>query len=151
MLPLQARMDQDVMAMKGYSAFPKAPALLKPHHQIVYVISRTLIWWESYLSAEMQSVYSTVPADWATKGISLRVNVTMWLGSEHAYSDVAVQQVSHYIMVTSPPINSIVNKKFWWGLSISKVPKLINLFCLQMIWTHIFLLLVQKQNLLVSK
>ena len=24
------------MTMKGYSAFPKAPALLKPHHQIVY-------------------------------------------------------------------------------------------------------------------
>ena len=24
------------MAMKGYSAFPKAPALLEPHHQIVY-------------------------------------------------------------------------------------------------------------------
>ena len=23
------------MAMKGYSAFPKAPALLEPHHQIV--------------------------------------------------------------------------------------------------------------------
>ena len=22
-------------AMKGYSAFPKAPALLEPHHQIV--------------------------------------------------------------------------------------------------------------------
>ena len=26
---------QGVMAMKGYSAFPKAPALLKLHHQIV--------------------------------------------------------------------------------------------------------------------
>ena len=28
-------MDLEAMAMKGYSAFPKAPALLKPHHQIV--------------------------------------------------------------------------------------------------------------------
>ena len=45
------------MAMKGYSAFLKAPALLKPHHQIVYVISRT------YPSAEKQSVYSTAPAN----------------------------------------------------------------------------------------
>ena len=34
-LPLQARVDLGAMAMKGYSAFPKAPALLEPHHQIV--------------------------------------------------------------------------------------------------------------------
>ena len=27
--------DLGVMAMKGCSAFPKAPALLKPHQQIV--------------------------------------------------------------------------------------------------------------------
>ena len=32
------------MAMKGYSSFPKASALLKPHHQIVLsVMSRTLV------------------------------------------------------------------------------------------------------------
>ena len=30
-LPLWARVDGEVMAVKGYS---KAPALLKPHHQI---------------------------------------------------------------------------------------------------------------------
>ena len=35
MLPLPARVDLGVMAMKGYSAFPKAPALLELHHQIV--------------------------------------------------------------------------------------------------------------------
>ena len=35
MLPLQARVDLGAMAMKRYSAFPKAPALLEPHHQIV--------------------------------------------------------------------------------------------------------------------
>ena len=35
MQPLQARMDLGAMAMKGYSAFPKAPALPEPHHQIV--------------------------------------------------------------------------------------------------------------------
>ena len=34
-LPLRARVDLGVMAMKGYSAFPKAPVLLEPHHQIV--------------------------------------------------------------------------------------------------------------------
>ena len=33
-LPLQDRMDLGAMAMKEYSAFPKAPALLEPHYQI---------------------------------------------------------------------------------------------------------------------
>ena len=35
MLPFQARMDLGAMAMKRYSAFPKAPVLLDPYHQIV--------------------------------------------------------------------------------------------------------------------
>ena len=35
MLPLTVREDLGAMAMKGYSAFPKDPALLEPHHQIV--------------------------------------------------------------------------------------------------------------------
>ena len=34
-LPLRARVDLEAMAMKGYSVFPKVPALLEPHHQIV--------------------------------------------------------------------------------------------------------------------
>ena len=35
MLPLQARVDLGAMAMKGYSAFPKALALLEPHYWLV--------------------------------------------------------------------------------------------------------------------
>ena len=34
-LPFWARVDLGVMVMKGFSAFPKAPASLEPHHQIV--------------------------------------------------------------------------------------------------------------------
>ena len=34
-LPLWARMDLGAMAIKGYSTFPKASALLKSHHQTV--------------------------------------------------------------------------------------------------------------------
>ena len=34
-LPLRARVDLGVMIIKGYFAFSKAIALLKPHHQIV--------------------------------------------------------------------------------------------------------------------
>ena len=35
MLPFRARVDLGIMAMKGCSAFFKAPASLEPHHQIV--------------------------------------------------------------------------------------------------------------------
>ena len=38
MLPLWARVDLGAMAIKGYSAFPKASELLEPHHQI-YLVS----------------------------------------------------------------------------------------------------------------
>ena len=34
-LPLRDRVDLEAMSMKGYSTFPKAPTLLKPHPQIV--------------------------------------------------------------------------------------------------------------------
>ena len=51
--------------MEGYSAFPKSPVLLEPHHQIIYVIPRTLVGGGgSYLSAEKQSMYSKAPAKW---------------------------------------------------------------------------------------
>ena len=45
MLQFQARVDQGAMAMKGFSAFPKAPALLEPHHQIVYCHIQDTHWW----------------------------------------------------------------------------------------------------------
>ena len=54
------------MAMKGCSTFPKAPALLEPHHQIVSCYIQDTHWGGgSYPSAEVLSVYSTAPADWA--------------------------------------------------------------------------------------
>ena len=34
-LPFQVKVDLGAMVMKGYSAFPKAPALFEPVHQIV--------------------------------------------------------------------------------------------------------------------
>ena len=64
-LPLRTRVELEAMAMKGYSAFPKAPALLKPHHHIWTLV----IGGGSYPSAEVQSVYSTAPADWATNNL----------------------------------------------------------------------------------
>ena len=34
-LQLQAKVDLGTMAIKAYSAFPKAPASLEPHRQVV--------------------------------------------------------------------------------------------------------------------
>ena len=51
MLPLQVKVDMGALAMKGYSTFPKTPALLKPHHQIVKCYIRDTHWWGSYRSA----------------------------------------------------------------------------------------------------
>ena len=65
MLPLQARVDLGVMAMKGCSAFPKAQETLEPHHHCLVSYPGHLLG-KSYPSAERQSVYSTAPANWAT-------------------------------------------------------------------------------------
>ena len=52
MLPHRARVGLGAMAIKGYSAFPKAPAFLEPPYQISYP-GHSL--GESYPSIERQS------------------------------------------------------------------------------------------------
>ena len=65
MLPFRARVDLGAMTMKEYSIFPKAPAVLGPHHQIVLCHIQDIRWgWGSYPDAEVQSVYSTAPPNW---------------------------------------------------------------------------------------
>ena len=61
------------MAMKGYPALPKAPALLETSQSDSLVSYSRLSLGESYLSAQKQSVYSTAPADWARVRADLRV------------------------------------------------------------------------------
>ena len=53
------------MAMKGYSACSKSPVLLEPHRLMTY--PGQLLVGDSYLSVEMQSVYSTAFVDWAER------------------------------------------------------------------------------------
>ena len=51
--------------MKGCSVFPKAPALLGSHqHCLVSYPGHSWVG-GSYPAAEVQSAYSTAPADWA--------------------------------------------------------------------------------------
>ena len=54
---LRVRVDLGAMAIKGYSVFSKAPTLLEPHHQIVCVISWTLIGGDLLLRKEAIGVF----------------------------------------------------------------------------------------------
>ena len=94
MLPLSAKVDLGVMAMKEYSEFPKALASLEHHHRIVYchiqgtrwgclsfcreavgifygsswLGHRTLVWGESLIPLQRRSCgYSTAPANWSIR------------------------------------------------------------------------------------
>ena len=70
MLPFRARVDLGAMSMKGYSAFPKAPALLEPHNQIVWCHIQDNHGAGYNPPAEVQSVYPTAPADRAIISLS---------------------------------------------------------------------------------
>ena len=59
-LPLRVKMDQGVMAKKGYSTFTKAPKLASPSDSLVSYPGHLLVG-RSYPSAEMQWAYSTDP------------------------------------------------------------------------------------------
>ena len=75
-LLLRTRVGLELMAMKGYSAFPKAPAFLEPLHQIVYCHYRTLIGRRPYSTAEMLSVYSIALAD---QPLLIRNSLNEWV------------------------------------------------------------------------
>ena len=77
MLPPRASVDLGVMAIKGCSAFPKAPALQEPNHKIVQCYIQDTRCGESYLTAEMQSVYSTAPADWAKSRVYACISLSL--------------------------------------------------------------------------
>ena len=66
MLTLWARLDMGAMAIKRYTIFRKAPALLEPYHHIVSCYIRTLMVDGYYPSAEMYSVFSIAQDNWAT-------------------------------------------------------------------------------------
>ena len=65
-LPLRARVDIGAMAMKEYSAY-SSNSIFTEASQSDYLVSYLgYSIGESYSFAEMQSVYSTAPIDWAT-------------------------------------------------------------------------------------
>ena len=60
-LQLLARLDLGAMAMKRYSTFPKAPALLKPHHQIVLCHIKDTRWGGLTLLQSSQCILQIQP------------------------------------------------------------------------------------------
>ena len=66
-LPLQARVGVEAMAMKGLSALPKTTVLLESLHQTVHCHMQDTCWGWSYPSAKIQSMYSTAPSDWTER------------------------------------------------------------------------------------
>ena len=88
-LPLRARVDEGAMAIKEYSAFPKAPLLLEPHHQIVKChIHDTRCGWGSYPSLKKQSVYFTASPDCAS---SCELIVLAYLYYYHIYIHIYIK------------------------------------------------------------
>ncbi len=65
MLPRRARVDLGAMAMKGVLYSPRPQHYRDLTIRLFSVIYRTLVGGGvSYPSADVQSVYSTAPADW---------------------------------------------------------------------------------------
>ena len=90
--------------MKGYSTFPKVPALLEPHHQIVYCHIQDTRCGGSYPSAEKQPVYSTAPADWAMK----RFHFTASSMTEGIFIDVHLFQTIIVLQILLQAIKLLV-------------------------------------------
>ena len=66
--PRRTRVDLGAMAMKRCSVFPQIPRTL-PSDCLVLYLGQSLV---GYLSAKVESVYSTAPAEWATVVLSKR-------------------------------------------------------------------------------
>ena len=101
-LPHYARVGQEAMAMKGYSAFPKAPALLEPSDCLVSYPGQSL--WGgggAHPSAVVQSVYSTAPADWANQ----LVDIIVWI----------YQIIDNDIDIFKSDKKLITKDKFWFS------------------------------------
>ena len=93
MLPVRAGVDMGTMAMMGHSAFPKPPSITGTSpSDCLASYTRTLVGRESYSSAEEQSVYSTVPPDWANICVCVYIHIDIYV---YVYIYVYVQDVKY--------------------------------------------------------
>ena len=83
--PLRVRVDLGAIAMKGYSTFPKALALLESHHQIVSCHIRDNCW-RSLLPLQKYSrciLQPQSPADWGHFATHIRKVISYKLSQLH--------------------------------------------------------------------
>ena len=113
MLPLRARVDLGAMAMKRYSAFPKAPALLEPHHQIVKChIQDTR--WGGHTPLQRSSRCILQPQPTGQISIRIKKSTDFWLRNNHILSIWAFV-FRHFltVLVGYSPVRNIILYPFW--------------------------------------
>ena len=88
MLPLRAKVDLGAMAINGILRIPQSSSITgtSPSDCLVSYPGHSSARGGSYLSAEVQSVYSTAPADWAMTTFGRRAEVTIPTESSHTSS-----------------------------------------------------------------
>ena len=141
MLPRRARVDLGAMAMKGCSVFPKTPALLEPHHQIVYShIQRgavSVFYSPSRLGNPVSVQTFTVPIPWDLH-ISPLIMATLMLLFFQTWLSPALTMVQE-----QPESTSAVHGALVWTWMTSSVSFIV---CLVEINTILFPSLVPKQS-----
>ena len=122
MLPLRARVD---LAMKGYSALPKVLALLEPHHETLESNPGHSLGGGSYRSTEVQSMYSTAPADWAMCPIGVNCPWKFLTSADLFYT----RSVYVWIRIHSCIYTHIFRGAFFFSLSPSLMWSRMHLNC----------------------
>ena len=97
---------------KSHFTFLEAPAFLEPHHMIIECNIHDARWRRggAYNSAEMQSVYSTAPADWdgqrmkEPKWLCVETSSPKWLSSLGMNSVIRVQ-----VLYKTVPVSLFAN------------------------------------------
>ena len=93
--------------MKGYSAFLKVSALVKPHNQFFGVISRAPVGGGSYSSAEKQTVfYIPCHLDQWCVGCGISISITVGFHSVIGFLFFSIYRLGYYfrILLTCFPI-----------------------------------------------
>ena len=112
------------MAMKWFSAFPKAPAFLEPHHQIVkcHITLRLFFWGRgTYTSAEKQLVYSIA----ASSQVSLLLRLLTWHRVYFLFFSLSMRSATNHVI-----------HSFFLSFSLSQVSLLLR----QLTWHLVYFL-----------
>ena len=105
-----ARVDLGVVAMRGTPHSPKLQHYWSPTIGWFDVISMALVGGGSYPSAEMQSVYSAVPVDWASVTQCVIGKSHRWTCNVFWFRNVWVTSLNWAIALRKQPKTFVVPK-----------------------------------------